>query len=531
MAVLPRRTVLQGLVATAAGCAAPSATRGTPASEPGAAPTAGRTPALRPGPGLPLGAQLGDSHLGGVTVWGKADRASRLVVEWSEDPRLEKRVRRVEGPMLTEASDFTGVVDLGGLPHGYEVHVRVFAEEGGRAGEAWQGRLLTASGNPRDVHFAWSADVCGQGWGINPEWGGYRGFAALRALRPEFFLHVGDVIYADNPLQPEVRLPDGRVWKNLVTPAKSKVAETLEELRGNFAYNLLDEHLRAFAKDVPFVYQWDDHEVRNNWYPGRSLAADPRYTQVPDEGVLGARARQAFFEYTPVGGTARTEGRIHRQLAYGQLLDLFIPDVRAFRGPNTTNRQERSGPETAFLGRAQLDELKMALAASGATWKVIATSMPLGLIVADGKHEDGYHMEAWANGPGAPLGRELELAELLQFLKAYRVRNVIFLTADVHYPAVHHYHPDRARFRNFDPFWEFVAGPLHAGTFGPSPLDETFGPEVRWHKPATVMNAAPWEGQQYFGSVRIDGKTRVLTVSMHDLTGAVLHKQELEPAS
>lgn len=514
MTFLTRRTVLQGLALTAAGCAS---------SRP--------MPAPRPGPSLPLGAQLGDVRTGAVTVWGKADRASRLVVEWSEDARLEKGVHRVEGGLLTAATDFSGVVDLMGLPAGRELFVRVLAEDGGRTGEEWRGRFLTAPEQARDVCFAWSADVCGQGWGINREWGGYRGFAALRELHPDFFLHVGDVIYADNPLLPEVVVPDGRVWRNLVTPAKAKVAETLEEFRGNFAYNFLDDSLRAFAREVPIAYQWDDHEVRNNWFHSRSVAEDPRYTQVPDDGVLAARARQAFFEFSPVGGAARAEGRIHRQLSQGPLLDVFIPDVRAFRGPNTHNRQEQPGPDTAFLGRAQLDGLKHALAASRATWKVIATSMPLGLVVpAEKLPEGGFRMEAWANGPGAPMGRELELAELLSFLKERKVRNVVFLTADVHYPAMHQYHPDRARFRDFDPFWEFVAGPLNAGTFGAMPLDETFGPEVRWQKPATMMNAAPWEGQQYFGSVRIQGNSGVMTVAIHDLTGKALHQVELEPS-
>ena len=61
-----------------------------------------------------------------------------------------------------------------------------------------------------------------------------------------------------------------------------------------------------------------------------------------------------------------------------------------------------------------------------------------------------------------------------------RIRNVIWVTGDVHYAAAHHYDPQRARFKEFDPFWEFVAGPLHAGTFGPNELDGTFGPEVRF---------------------------------------------------
>ena len=50
----------------------------------------------------------------------------------------------------------------------------------------------------------------------------------------------------------------------------------------------------------------------------------------------------------------------------------------------------------------------------------------------------------------------------------------------MHYCAAHHYDPSRATFTEFDPFWEFVAGPLNAGTFGPNALDATFGPEVRF---------------------------------------------------
>jgi alkaline phosphatase D len=36
----------------------------------------------------------------------------------------------------------------------------------------------------------------------------------------------------------------------------------------------------------------------------------------------------------------------------------------------------------------------------------------------------------------------------------------------------------RAQFTDFRPFYEFVSGPLHAGGFGPTELDNTFGPRV-----------------------------------------------------
>ena len=42
------------------------------------------------------------------------------------------------------------------------------------------------------------------------------------------------MIYADNPIAAEVRLPSGAMWTNLVTEEKSKVTETLEEFRGDY---------------------------------------------------------------------------------------------------------------------------------------------------------------------------------------------------------------------------------------------------------------------------------------------------------
>jgi hypothetical protein len=93
---------------------------------------------------------------------------------------------------------------------------------------------------------------------------------------------------------------------------------------------------------------------------------------------------------------------------------------------------------------------------------VIASDLPIGLVVRDSPS----FYEAVANGdPGAPLGRELELARLLRFIRDREIRNVVWVTGDVHYCAAHEYHPSRAKFPEFDPFWEFVAGPLNAGTW------------------------------------------------------------------
>lgn len=89
--------------------------------------------------------------------------------------------------------------------------------------------------------------------------------------------------------------------------------------------------------------------------------------------------------------------------------------------------------------------------------------------------------------------------------------------------------PERAAFTDFSPFWEFVAGPINAGTFGPNDLDRTFGPEVVFSKAAGRPNESPRVGNQFFGHADIDA-AGLLTVSLRDTGGAVLFTQELAPA-
>jgi alkaline phosphatase D len=137
-------------------------------------------------------------------------------------------------------------------------------------------------------------------------------------------------------------------------------------------------------------------------------------------------------------------------------------DERSYRGPNGPNLQTAYGPDSYFLGPDQLAWLKRALLNSRATWKVIASDMPLSIIVYDdAPNKKGS--EAFAQGDGPPRGRELEIADLLRFIKTSGVTNTVWLTADVHYAAAHYYNPDKAQFQDFEPFWEFVSGPLHAG--------------------------------------------------------------------
>lgn len=508
MTELDRRTLLRAGLIAGAGVAG-GALLGAPA-----APAA---PAWRPTgrPVLTHGVQSGDVTADSALVWTRADRPGRMLVEVSRRPDF-RGARRVRGPVLDPTGDFTGKVRLRGLPGGERLHYRVRVESldrPGLASEPLTGTLTTAPGrhDRRDVRFVWTGDIAGQGWGIAPDLGGMSIFRAMRATRPDFFLCSGDTVYADGPLAETVTLPDGRVWRNLVTPEKSKVAETLAEYRGQFAYNLLDEHLRAFVAEVPQINQWDDHEVTNNWYPGEILT-DARYTERRVD-VLAARARQAFDEWLP----APVDGPRYRRLSYGSRLDVFVLDMRTWKDPNDGNTY--ADPARGLLGREQREWLIRELTRSRATWKVIAADLPIGLVVPDG----AAAQEGVAQGdPGAPAGRELEFAQVLGAAHRAGVTGIVFLTADVHYTAAHHYDPARASVAEFTPFWEFVSGPAHAGAFGPNALDGTFGPKAVFVNAPPRANTSPAEGFQHFGEVAVDGASGAFTVHLRDRDGVSL---------
>ena len=490
-----------------------------------------QAPAILKGtrPATPHGVAAGDVGAGRAVVWSAADRSARMFVEYATTEAFTDP-RRVRGPAALETSGFTCRTVLTDLAAGQRIFYRVLFQDLSDL-RSWSdpvvGTFTTPASTPRNVTVAWSADTVGQGWGINQAWGGLKMYETMRQAQPDVFINVGDTIYADQPVPAEVALDEGTVWKNVVTEAKSRVAQTLDDFRGCHQYNLSDDHMRRFIAEVPQIVMWDDHEVRDNWYWERRQDADSRY-EVKSVALLAARGRQAFFEYNPLPLVGDDPERVYRSISLGPLVEIFALDMRTYKGANSPNRQTTMDASSAIFGPAQLKWLKDSLTRSRATWKIVAADLPLGLVVRDGATD----FEAVANGdPGAPLGRELELADLFRHLKSQLVRNVVWITADVHYCAAHHYDPVRARFTEFDPFWEFVAGPLNAGTFGPNTLDPTFGPEVRFVGiPAGMKpNRPPSDGFQFFGTLTADATHRTLTVQLRNVAGQILYKVELPP--
>ena len=120
---------------------------------------------------------------------------------------------------------------------------------------------------------------------------------------------------------------------------------------------------------------------------------------------------------------------------------------------------------------------------------------------------------------------------MLGYLKRRRVRNVVWLTADVHYCAAHYYDPARAAFRDFDGFWEFVSGPLNAGSLAPTRW--TARSDRRWSsvkapppgpsEPVTLQRAAVLRRGEHRRA------QRRLTVDLRDINGLSVFSRTLRP--
>jgi alkaline phosphatase D len=160
-----------------------------------------------------------------------------------------------------------------------------------------------------------------------------------------------------------------------------------------------------------------------------------------------------------------------------------------------------------MLGAEQLAWLQQTLAASTATWKIIVSSVPVS-IPTGATGRDG-----WANFD-QDSGFESELWKLLEHMRLSEVKNIAFITTDIHFATGFHYRPFIS-----DPefgFYEFITGPLNAGAYLREEFDTSFNPERLYlygsRTIKTFEEAIRWFN---FGEISIDeeGKLHVRVIN------------------
>jgi alkaline phosphatase D len=375
--------------------------------------------------------------------------------------------------------------------------------------------------NSSDLSFIWSADLGGQNYCRNANDGGYSVFKSMQSLDPDFFIANGDMIYADGacPAQGPIFFNNTNnqtiTWTNIAGNFKSiadpsvdwnNITEVKSIFLEHWKYNRNDTYFKEFLRNVSMYSQWDDHEIINDFgskwlYWNLFSIGREGYPNIVKEGT------DAFLYYSPLdidnitsNDTARDrDGHIYRSFNWGKNLDLFIIDARSYRSQN--HIADTPDSNKTMLGDKQLEWLKQELINSNATWKVISSDVPIS--IPTGSNTSILGRDGWATGNETNnysyyTGFERELTDLLGFIDEQDIRNIVFITTDVHFPAFIRYNFDLNNDGNTTEIYELVSGPLSAFRLGvPFPiLDETFNPTLLYGE-GNIFN---------FGYIRIDDR-------------------------
>ena len=374
--------------------------------------------------------------------------------------------------------------------------------------------------NSSAISFIWGADLGGQNYCRNANEGGYSIFKSMLSLNADFFIANGDMIYADGACPAQGPIFNNSTnnqtitWTNIPGDFKSLADPSVDwnnvtDVRSLFLehwkYNRNDTYFKEFLRNVSMYSQWDDHEIINDFgskWPYWNLFSVDRegYPNLVKEGT------NAFLYYSPLDSNSNKDNnytvndsnkRIFRSFNWGKDLDLFIIDARSYRSQN--HIADAPDSNKTLLGDEQLQWLRQELSNSNATWKVISSDVPIS--IPTGSNASILGRDGWANGNETSnysyyTGFERELTDLFKLIDEQNIKNVIFITTDVHFPAFIRYNFDLNNDGNMTEIYELVSGPLSAFRLGvPFPiLDDTFDPALLYGE-GNIFN---------FGHVRIE---------------------------
>ena len=439
---------------------------------------------------------MGDVTSQSALLWVRTDGPMVVQFEWASvatwdlASKMATAVAPVARTLLFTTgpeTDFTLAIPVEGLMPATRYRYFVFVGQKGREGiptetrAAAQGEFTTLLDvkSQAPVTFAWSGDLGGQ-QRCRRGAAGYPIFDVMRAQQLDFFLFLGDTMYADDvcPSPPNEPGADFR-------------ATTLSEYRARHRDQRSAEALRRFLDSVPVSVIWDDHEVRTNF-------SGPFDSQMP-------AGRQALHEYWPIRVAPDDPHRLYRTVRAGADLEVFMLDTRQYRSRNA----DQDGPAKTMLGARQLQWLLSGLTESTATWKVIVTSVPLSISKGGGASVPGN--DGWAGGPDG-TGFERERQVIVDAILSRKLKNVVFLAGDVHYVQANAYDPNSDGTPDFH---EFVAGPLSAAPGRLTPPNAGL-------RPTTLINES---GYYNFGLIRVT--TTSFDVTVLDETGATRFSHRL----
>jgi alkaline phosphatase D len=466
-------------------------------------------------PTITHGVIVGDVTASSASLWARADREATLHIVLSGG-----RHEQIAPARALAEHDYTARVPLDGLAAATSYRYRAWFSLGAPGfshGAAVEGRFHTAPS--REQGGAFRLDFGGDLAGQNVCRDTAEGFPILdtvRARRPDVFVGLGDMIYADNACSPV------GLYGNAQVPGDFGPAADLATFWAHWRYGRADAKLQRLLRDTDYVGVWDDHEVINDFGPFTDTGSGPPYTPGVHLMPLGLRA---FLDYTPVVSAQGTSTRLYRSIRWGKNAELFVLDTRQYRDPNFADDTD-AHPKT-MLGHEQLTWLKQQLAASDARWKVIISSVPMsiptGFPPTNGR-------DGWANFDQT-TGYEHELLDILRFMQSHSISNSVWITTDVHFGEAFHYLPfaDEPGFA----VNELVTGPMNAGIFPNPAFDTTLNPErLAFIAPSSPGAVTSWEqAKHWFNFGELDfSRDGSLTMRIVNTAGETEFERTLAPS-
>lgn len=351
-----------------------------------------------------------------ATLWTRVEgieRSGRIELEVARDPGFSDVVHR-ERVRVAQVRDYVARTRVGDLEPGERYFYR-FAIAGA---DSPVGRLVTArppdSREPVRIGF-FSCQDYQAGF-----YSAHGGLAAEDDL--DLIVSLGDYIY-------ERTFYQGPAQRRDTTGANDDAeVQTLPEYRAKYQLYRSDPQLQAMHASSAFLAIFDDHEVEDNW-AGEEPGGATLERRV---GFLDRRrnALLAYREWMPFGRVVCPEpNRFYRSLRLGANAELVLLDTRQYRDdqpcadrPFVPCAQARE-PGRTMLGSRQLAWLKDRLAASDATWKVLANQVML--MALDLPAGNPVNPDQWD-------GYAAEREELMRFVLDRGVRNVTAITGDIH---------------------------------------------------------------------------------------------------
>ncbi|WOC11988.1 alkaline phosphatase D family protein [Gordonia sp. MP11Mi] len=357
--------------------------------------------------------------------------SSSITWEISGSPNFNRIV--ASGSVVTDASrDHTAKVDAAGLRPATTYWYRFRVTGGSAVGSVSPiGRTKTAPAASADVARVRFGVVSCSNWEAG-YFSSYRFLADRTDL--DAVIHLGDYLYEYGPGGYAGK--DGVVRRH--EPARDIVS--LADYRIRHGQYKTDPDLQAVHRQHPFIATWDDHEAANDQWSGG--AENHKRSQGP-WAQRKAHADRAYFEWMPVRPQVSSDNRhIYRRLAYGDLLELSMLDLRTYRDISAERfSRESDDPDRTIMGRRQMEWVKNGIATSDATWQIIGNSVmisPLLIPPLDPARTKAITDLVGIPENGVPFngdqwdGYVADRQRLLDAVDAAGKKNVVFITGDIH---------------------------------------------------------------------------------------------------